>query len=129
MQLPPDPLRQPQPDQRLIGDRLHRGELAERLDLHRVELDGEVLEPAAPLPGQDLTAELHVEGELRWFVHELIEDSASVVVLGDALPRSTAGAGSLRLRHRSVLAVSPVVPALRLAQPPSIEQAMSVTSE
>src|SRR5262249_14685065 len=53
--LPPDAVCEPLANERLIGDGSSRGDLPQRLDLHGIELDGQVPEAARPRPAKDLT--------------------------------------------------------------------------
>jgi hypothetical protein len=63
MQLPPDTVDQPLPDQGLVGDRLHRSDLAKCLDLRRIKLDREVLKAPRPPSPQDLLSQLLIQGK------------------------------------------------------------------
>src|SRR5262249_9321533 len=83
--LPPDAICEPLANRRLVGDGSSRGDLAQRLYLHGIELDGQVPEAARPCPAKDLTTELLVERELDGDLFELPQDAAAVVVRGDRL--------------------------------------------
>src|ERR1700675_2069113 len=114
MELSADAVRQPLADQGLVRDRLHGGNLSQRLDLSWVELDGDVLEPARPLASQDLPAQLLLQGQLDRTHIELAKHATSIVVLSRAVLEL-----SSCLAHDSTLPVSLVVLSLGDAHIPS----------
>ena len=62
-EFPANPLGEPLPDQGLVGNRLHGGNLPQGVNLRRVQLDGEVLQAPGALPLQDGATQLVIQGE------------------------------------------------------------------
>ena len=69
--------------------RLHRGDLSQRMDLRRIQLDGEVLQTLRPLPLANGSTQLFIQGELDGAFLDFPKRPSPVIVLRQALLDST----------------------------------------
>ena len=97
-------LGQPLADESLIRNRLHSGDLAECLDLGRIELDRNILKPASSLAGEYLAAQLFIQRELNRAVLNLFEHAMTFIVISGVFLDSCRV-----LSHGSMLPLTEVV--------------------
>jgi hypothetical protein len=82
VELPSYSFRKPLADEGLVRNRFHGGNLAERLNLDRIEFDGDILKPAGSLADEYLAAQLCIQRELNWAALKFPEHAMVLVVFG-----------------------------------------------
>lgn len=77
-----DFFRKPLPDERLIGDAFHRGDLLDGDKIQRIDLDRNISEISPSFPGENVLLERFIKAQHSVIIRDLSQDAARIVVLG-----------------------------------------------